>query len=136
MISLKTHSVLDYIAGIFLVVSPKLFGFAELPEAQNLFLFLGWGLIAYSLLTQYKLSLFKVIPIGVHMGLDLFTGLIVMSAPFILEYQELLTAGQYGFHLLTGLGFVGLVVVTRMTKTVDMTQLKNENWKRDDQKVA
>src|SRR5690348_8373974 len=104
MMSLKTHNVLDYVGGVLLFLCPFLFGFANVGVARNVFLFAGFFLILYSLFTSYPYSLLKVIPLGVHMTLDVLMGLVVMLAPWVFNYRGFLTPGQEYLHYILGLG--------------------------------
>jgi hypothetical protein len=112
-ISLNTHNVIDYVGGVVLCMCPWVFGFADLDSARNIFLVLGVGLIFYSLLTNYRYSVAKVIPLGVHMALDVVAGIFLMLAPSIWGYRPLLTGGQYALHFILGLGLIALVAMTR-----------------------
>lgn len=113
MIPLKVHNVIDYIVGALLIVSPWIFGFAEIPAARTLFLVGGVGLIAYSLITKYYYSIAKILPLGVHMTLDALLGVLVILAPALFGYRDFLTEGQYAAHIVLGIGAVGLVALTR-----------------------
>lgn len=113
MIPLKVHNVLDYVIGALLVVSPWVFGFSEITTARNLFLVLGIGLVAYSLLTNYYYSALRVIPLGVHMTLDALVGILMILAPALFGYRPFITDGQYALHIVLGIGAVGLVALTR-----------------------
>ena len=81
MIPLNVHNVLDYVIGAALILAPSIFGFSEIDAARNVFLVLGVGLIIYSLLTRYRYSLAKIIPLKVHMAMDTMAGVIVMISP-------------------------------------------------------
>ncbi len=113
MIPLKVHNVLDYVIGAFLVVSPWMFGFSDIPAARTVFVFAGLALVAYSLLTNYHYSVAKVIPLGVHMTLDAIIGVVTILAPAMFGYRELLTNGQYALHVILGVGAIGLVAMTK-----------------------
>ena len=113
MLSLKVHNVLDYIIGAFLVVSPWLFRYAEIAPARNLFLFGGLALIIYSLLTNYYFSVARIIPLGVHMTMDVLLGILLILAPALFGYRDLLTEGQYAAHVVLGIAAVGMVALTR-----------------------
>jgi hypothetical protein len=113
MIPLNTHNVLDYVIGAFLILAPALFGFSEVLAARNTFLALGVGMIGYSLITNYRYSLAKLIPLSVHMGLDVMVGVALILAPAIFDYRPSLTNFQYAVHFLLGAGAIGLVALTR-----------------------
>ena len=113
MVSLRTHNILDYVGAAVLVLSPFLFGFSGVVEARNTFMVLGFGLAAYSLLTRYEYSLAKIIPLGVHMILDVLAGIALMVAPAVFNYRFLLTDWQYALHFILGIGVLGLVALTR-----------------------
>lgn len=113
MLSLKTHNIMDYVIGAVLILSPYIFGFSGVDAARNVFLILGFGLIGYSLLTNYRYSVAKVIPLGVHMAMDVTAGFVVILAPYVLGYSDLLTDGQIALHWIMGFGAMGLVALTR-----------------------
>ena len=119
MVSLRTHNVLDYVIGAFLIVCPFIFGFSDVVPAVNTFMVGGVALIVYSLMTNYYYSLVKVIPLGVHMTLDAALGIVLILAPALFGYRELLTDGQYALHIVLGIGAVGLVALTQ-TRTETM----------------
>ena len=113
MFSLRTHNVLDYFIGAFLVVSPWIFGFDGVTAARSVFLVGGIALIGYSLLTNYYYSVARIIPLGVHMAFDAILGVVFILAPALFGYREFLTQGQYAVHVVLGIGAVGLVALTR-----------------------
>jgi hypothetical protein len=113
MISLKVHNVIDYIVGAFLIISPWVFGFSDVNAARNLFVIAGVALVGYSLMTKYYYSAVRIIPIGAHMTLDAALGILLILAPALFGYRELLTQGQYAAHIVLGIGAVGLVALTR-----------------------
>ena len=113
MISLNTHNAIDYIFGLILLFSPTFFGFSEISAARNLFLFSGGFLIGYSLLTRYKYSLFRLIPLGLHMSLDALNGALIMLAPWIFGYRESLSRSQELVHYVFAIAFFALVAITK-----------------------
>ena len=72
-----------------------------------------FALIAYSLLTSYDYAIWRVIPVGTHMTLDVLNGVFVMLAPWVFGYRDLLTAGQEVLHYVLALAVFGLVAITR-----------------------
>ena len=129
-LSLKTHNVLDYIMGVVLIVSPGIFGFSDVPAARSTFLNLGFALIAYSLFTRYRWSIFKLVPLGTHMVLDVILGASLILAPWVLGYRPLISGGQLIVHLALGLGAMLMVGMTRSKSEVSMVQEDREELKR------
>ncbi|MCM2281101.1 MAG: hypothetical protein NDI61_04570 [Bdellovibrionaceae bacterium] len=113
MISLRTHNIADYVVGVVLIVCPFLFNFAHITAAANLFLISGIALVMYSLLTNYYYAVARIIPLGMHMALDTALGILMILAPALFGYRDLLSGGQYALHVVLGLGAVGLVALTR-----------------------
>lgn len=113
MLSLKVHNVLDYIIGAALLASPYVFGFSEIPDARNVFVVIGGAWILYSLLTRYRYSVLKLIPLGVHMALDAAASVILMLWPTFSAYRDQLTGFQYALHFIFGIGALVMVTLTR-----------------------
>jgi hypothetical protein len=113
MISLRTHNIFDYVVGTFLVLCPFIVGFSQIAPAVNVFMISGIVLVVYSLLTNYYYSLTRVIPLGVHMMLDALLGIFLILSPALFGYRNLLTDGQYAFHVVVGIGVVGFVAITQ-----------------------
>jgi len=119
MLNLKTHNIIDYVTGVLLLFVPALFNFELIDAARNLFLLVGLLLIGYSLLTNYYYSVLKLIPLGAHMTLDAALGVIVILAPWVLGYRNLLSGGQELVHYVLGLAVIGLVALTRVRTEAD-----------------
>src|SRR5437899_2387900 len=106
MISLNTHNILDYVGGIVLLICPPIFGFSDVPAASNFFTYSGIALIVYSLFTRYNYSIAKLIPLGLHMGLDVTLGILTVIAPWVFGYNGALSGGQIALHFILGLGVI------------------------------
>lgn len=131
MISLRVHNVIDYIVGVLLIISPWLFGYSEILVARNLFVWGGIALIAYSLFTKYYYAIARVIPLGVHMTLDALLGVVTILAPVLFGYRDLITGGQYAWHVIVGIGAIGLVALTRPRTEGAKTPLERAELSRD-----
>lgn len=113
MLSLRTHNIVDYVGGALLLLAPFLFGFADLEVARNVFLISGATLILYSLFTNYEYAVLRVLPLGVHMTLDVLIGVVLMVSPWLFAYREFLSPGQEYLHYLLGVGLFAFVGITR-----------------------
>jgi hypothetical protein len=79
------HSMLDYSAGL---TAASGYMTAETEEAELASIGLGAAVVGVSLLTDYRLSLAKVIPIRGHEALDYLWGGACIAAPFVLGYWK------------------------------------------------
>lgn len=111
-IPLNTHNVLDYVGGVALILCPAIFGFGAVDAARNLFLVLGFGLIVYSLLTNYRYSIAKLIPLGMHMALDVLAGAMLIAGPWLFGYRAAISGTTMAVHVVLGVGVWGLVAFT------------------------
>ncbi|HEX5063852.1 MAG TPA: hypothetical protein VFV99_30945 [Kofleriaceae bacterium] len=79
------HSMLDYAAGVSVASGH----FTTDDEAARwASVALGASVIGVSLLTDYRLSLVKLIPIRAHEALDYVWGASCIAAPFVLGYWK------------------------------------------------
>lgn len=92
------HSVLDYSNGIVVAWSGLT---ARKREAKLAGAILGGAVIGVSLLTDYRMSVAKLIPIEVHEAIDHAWGVAVIAAPFVLGYHRRAPLTTL-VHVLTG----------------------------------
>ena len=105
VIPTRIHGIIDYVTGVALLAAPYLFGFADGSAAQWVPTIVGLMIIGQSLITQYELSLSKIIPMPVHLMLDAGTGIVLATSPWLFNFADRV----YLPHLLVGL--MELVVV-------------------------
>ena len=79
------HSVMDYLVAAAYLASARL---ATTKRGRAVGMFLGANVGGVSLLTDYRLSAAKVIPIEVHEVLDHVSGAGAVAAPFVLGYAK------------------------------------------------
>ncbi len=86
--STKAHGVLDYLMGIALLAVPSILQL-DSNSAEGMILYtLGAILLVYSVFTNYELGIIKVIPMKVHLTLDIFSGIFLASAPWVLRFED------------------------------------------------
>ena len=113
-ISSRTHGVLDYVVGVLLILAPFLFGFADNPAARNVAWFVGAGLLLYSLITAYELSIAKIIPYRIHLGLDLVAGVLLALSPWLFGFADRIVWP----HLVVGLAEIGVALMSRSSASM------------------
>lgn len=88
LIDTRTHGYLDYIVGIFLMIAPFIFHLDRTSPEGLVFYVLGAMAIVYSLFTNYELSLFRLIPMKVHLFLDVLSGIFLAASPWLLGFSD------------------------------------------------
>jgi hypothetical protein len=111
MIPRSIHALIDYIYAIILIGAPYALGFADFGAEHLVFWVVGFGAIVYSLLTNYRLGLVKLIPFRVHLGLDLLAGLLLVVSPWLFGFADRLWVP----HVVFGLLEIGAVLLTSRT---------------------
>lgn len=79
-ISSKFHGIFDYVFSATLASSPWLFGFSQEHVAPQIALAFGAVTAFYSAITNYELSLLRVIPFAAHRFFDLIIGVLLGGA--------------------------------------------------------
>lgn len=110
---LDVHNVLDYVTGATLCFTPSMLRFSHISRARWAFIGFGTGLIGYSLVTNYRYSVAKLLPLGAHMSMDVASGMSIMAAPWIFGYRKQLRHWQLGMHFALGMSAWLLVAFTR-----------------------
>jgi hypothetical protein len=105
----RVHGILDYVVAVLLILSPRIFGFDSAAAEARVPVILGWVTLAYSLLTNYELGLFKVLPFRAHLTIDMIGGLFLAVSPWLFAFSDRV----WGPHLVIGLLEVGAVLMTR-----------------------
>lgn len=84
------HGVGDYVAALTLIVAPHMIPLGHNnPLASTLTVAAGFLLIGYSLLTNYLLGIFKVLPFKIHLVLDTAAAVSLALAPVAFGFSGL-----------------------------------------------
>ena len=88
-LSTRTHGILDYAVGALLIAAPWLFGFDRGGAETWVPVILGAGAIVYSLCTDYELGVARLIPMPVHLMLDIGSGILLAASPWLFGFDDL-----------------------------------------------
>jgi len=105
----RIHGMLDYGMGLLLITSPWLFGFDDGGPRMWLPIVLGAGAIIYSLITDYELGVARIIPMPVHLMLDLGSGLLLAASPWLFGFAD----DVWLPHLVLGILEIGASLMTQ-----------------------
>ena len=81
------HGVVEYAAGIFLVVAPFLFGYDD-GLATGASIVLGIALLGVAAASDSPAGLNRTIPVKAHVALDFVMVALLVAAPFLLGFSE------------------------------------------------
>ena len=90
MIPTRIHGMLDYLTAVILIVAPFVLGFADGGAAQWVPIFIGAATIVANLLTRYELGIIKVLPMPVHLMLDVAMGVVLLASPWLFGFADLI----------------------------------------------
>jgi hypothetical protein len=108
----RVHGFLDYIVGVALIAAPWIFQFSDNTAATVVPVVLGIGLILYSLLTDYELGVFRVLPMAMHNLFDIAAGIVLIASPWVFGFAD----GDANFwapHVIVGAAAIVLGLVTK-----------------------
>lgn len=116
-ISTKVHGIIDYVLVLVLWFAPTLFGFEQvggpaefIPRAAAVML------LVVSLLTKHELGVVKIIPMRVHLMLDIGLSLILAASPFIFDFYTF-DANVWMPHIVAGIGYLIISLMTEKEST-------------------
>ena len=105
----RVHGMLDYGVGALLIVVPYLLGFADGTAAQWVPQLLGLVAIGGALMTDYELGVMRVIPMPVHLGIDIASGVLLALSPWLFGFADRVLWP----HLIVGIMEIGAGLMTR-----------------------
>jgi hypothetical protein len=105
----RLHGTLDYGVGLLLILSPYLLGFADGGAAQLVPQILGAAAIVYSLLTDYELGAVRMIPMPMHLLLDVASGALLLVSPWLFGFADRVVWP----HVIFGVLEIGAGLMTR-----------------------
>lgn len=82
----RVHGYIDYLAVLYFLAAPSLFGFTGLPA--TIFYVLAAAHLILTLLTAYPLGVVKVIPFPLHGAIELLAGVALVALPWLLGFAN------------------------------------------------
>ena len=106
-----SHAVIDYILVIVLLIGPFISEFDFSGMAATI-CFISSGIVALlSILTASEGGLIRIIPMKIHLAIDILLGIFLIASPFILRFSS----QTYFFHIFIGIIILGSAIYTRPT---------------------
>jgi hypothetical protein len=117
VIPTRVHAVFDYTLGALLVAAPWLFDFARGGVETWIAVVPGVAGLGYSLYTDYELAAVRIIPMPIHLLLDVMAGVLLTVSPWLFRFADYVWAP----HVLLGILSLGLALTTWRTPAYTKT---------------
>lgn len=105
----SVHAYLDYGSAVLFLASPWIFLFSHISSAKWTALFVGALILILSLYTRYEGGVIKIIPMRMHLIMDIILGIFLALSPWLLEFSR----ESYLFHVLMGLSILLSGIMTK-----------------------
>jgi len=112
LISTKVHTIIGLIVGVVLLFAPMIFGFGDVAAATNVALGVGIFIILSELATTSPFAPLKLVPMKVHIILDVLTGVFLAASPWLFNFMNNDVPSQWVPHLVVGIMVAGYALVT------------------------
>jgi hypothetical protein len=108
--------MLDYPLGLVLILAPWIFGFSDVGGAAVIVpIVVGALAIGQSLITDWELSLADIVPLPLHLTMDVLAGAVLALSPFIFGFSDEGTNAWLP-HVIAGVGLIGAGLMTQRTR--------------------
>jgi hypothetical protein len=81
-INTRLHGIMDYTFG-FILLLPWIVNYHQGSKDTDIIALTGAATIVLSLMTDYELSVVKVVPMKAHLFIDVLSGLLLIALPFL-----------------------------------------------------
>lgn len=125
LISTRLHALLDYSIALLSILSPILFSIEGQRETIVLLSF-GMLIILYSFFTDYNFGMSRQIPMWLHLRMDQLAGLMMMTTPWVLNFDETI----YLPHVLMGLSMLVNSLLTTDEILVFIHYIRQRPWEK------
>lgn len=119
LINSRVHTIIGLVVGAALLVAPWLFGFAdEGGAAVTVPIAVGIFIILSELTTTSAASPIKLVPMRVHIIVDVLTGLFLALSPWLFMFNDE-PVNAWLPHVIVGILIVGYALMTRTNDEAD-----------------
>jgi hypothetical protein len=88
IINRKFHALLDYIWSLALIGAPYVFNVSDNPAVSWTLIIAGVVVLTQALLTNYEGGILALIPMRVHLLIDILTGVALAVSPWLFNFAS------------------------------------------------
>lgn len=107
----KIHTIIGLIVGVVLILAPGIFSFANNQAASMSAIWIGIFIILSELVTTSPYSLAKLIPMRIHVYIDIATGALLLLSPWLFGFMSFSDYAQWIPHVVVGLLIIGYALL-------------------------
>lgn len=114
-IPLNMHAALEPLMAVLIIAAPWIFGFSETESATVICVLVGITMLLVGSMTDWRMSLKRVIPLRMHMMGDLGLGAVLLLSPLIFGFAD--EGGPTRFMVIAGALEILTALMTRWDRT-------------------
>jgi hypothetical protein len=95
----RFHGILDYIAGVALIIAPWVLDFSESDAATWTMVIAGLAVLIQAVMTDFEVGLIKRIPMQSHLMVDFGLGILLAISPWLFGFADIVFVP----HLIVGI---------------------------------
>jgi SPW repeat len=99
-IPLNVHAALEPLIAVIIIAAPWIFGFSEVDSAKVVCIAVGAVMLVAGSMTDWRLSLVRLIPLRAHLMTDLLLGAVLVLSPFVFGFSD--EGGATRFMVIAG----------------------------------
>jgi hypothetical protein len=124
-LSPNTHAMIEPIAAIVVILSPWIFSYDATDDAKVIAIVLGVAMLLTGMMTRWRYSIAKVIPLRTHFMLDLGVAAVFILAPFVFGFAD--AGGAARFFFIAGV----LEAITALSTRWDEREVAEDGIRND-----
>jgi hypothetical protein len=114
-IPLNLHAALEPLMALVIIAAPWIFGFSETDSATAICVLVGVTMLIVGSMTDWRMSLRRVIPLRMHMIGDIGLGAVLLLSPLVFGFAD--EGGPTRFMVIAGALEAMTALMTRWDRT-------------------
>jgi hypothetical protein len=114
-IPLNLHATLEPLIAVIIIAAPWIFQFSATDSATVICVVVGVAMLLVGSMTDWRMSLVRLIPLRMHLAGDLVLGAVLILSPLIFDFAD--EGGPTRFMVIAGLLELMTALMTRWDRT-------------------
>lgn len=114
-IPLNLHAAIEPLIAAIVIAAPWIFGFSDVDSAKAVCVVVGVAMLIAGSMTDWRLSLVRLIPLRMHLMTDLLLGAVLILSPFVFGFGD--EGGATRFMVIAGILELVTALMTRWDPT-------------------